>query len=58
MDAYQAELEAFIQMLVDDSEPEVTGLDGRMPVVIGSGCLEVVSRRPAGEAQRNRRWLK
>ena len=35
MDAYQAELEAFIHMLVDDSEPEVTGVDGRMPVVIG-----------------------
>ena len=35
MDAYQAELEAFIQMLVEDGEPEVTGMDGRMPVVIG-----------------------
>ena len=35
MDAYQAELEAFIQMLMDKSEPQVTGLDGRMPVVIG-----------------------
>ena len=35
MDAYQAELEAFIRMLVDDTEPEVTGMDGRMPVVIG-----------------------
>ena len=35
MDAYQAELEAFIEMLVEDKEPEVTGLDGRMPVVIG-----------------------
>ena len=35
MDAYQAELSAFVQMLIDDTEPEVTGLDGRMPVVIG-----------------------
>ena len=35
MDAYQAELSAFVQMLVNDTEPEVTGLDGRMPVVIG-----------------------
>ncbi len=35
MDAYQAELEAFIEALIEDREPPVTGLDGRFPVVIG-----------------------
>ena len=34
-EAYIAEMQAFIQAIVEDTEPLVTGLDGRMPVVMG-----------------------
>jgi myo-inositol 2-dehydrogenase/D-chiro-inositol 1-dehydrogenase len=34
-DAYIAEMQAFINAVQTDSDPPVTGLDGRAPVVIG-----------------------
>lgn len=34
-DSFATELQAFISAIVDDTEPPVTGLDGRMPVVMG-----------------------
>ncbi len=34
-EAYVAEMQAFIQAIVEDTEPLVTGVDGRMPVVMG-----------------------
>ena len=33
--AYIAELKAFVRCILDDTPPPVTGLDGRMPVVMG-----------------------
>lgn len=33
-EAYIAELRAFVQSIVEDAEPAVSGLDGRMPVVM------------------------
>jgi myo-inositol 2-dehydrogenase/D-chiro-inositol 1-dehydrogenase len=35
MDSYLAEMEAFIQAVHQDTEPLVTGMDGRIPVVMG-----------------------
>jgi myo-inositol 2-dehydrogenase/D-chiro-inositol 1-dehydrogenase len=35
VDSYVAEMEAFIQCVQRDEEPPVTGLDGRIPVVMG-----------------------
>lgn len=35
IDSYVREMKAFIQCILEDRAPPVTGLDGRMPVVIG-----------------------
>jgi myo-inositol 2-dehydrogenase/D-chiro-inositol 1-dehydrogenase len=35
MDAYLAEMKVFIDCIVQDTPPPVTGLDGRIPVVMG-----------------------
>ncbi|NEP85154.1 MAG: inositol 2-dehydrogenase, partial [Okeania sp. SIO3B3] len=35
MDAYVAEMEAFIQAIAHDGPVPATGLDGRIPVVMG-----------------------
>jgi myo-inositol 2-dehydrogenase/D-chiro-inositol 1-dehydrogenase len=35
MDSFVAEMEAFVTCVLEDTEPPVTGLDGRAPVVIG-----------------------
>ena len=35
MDAYAAEMRVFIDCIVQDSPPPVTGIDGRIPVVMG-----------------------
>ncbi|GAB4440596.1 MAG: inositol 2-dehydrogenase [Anaerolineae bacterium] len=35
MDAYAAEMRVFIDCILDDTPPPVTGLDGRIPVVMG-----------------------
>ena len=35
MDAYLAEMKVFIDCIVQDTPPPVTGIDGRIPVVMG-----------------------
>ncbi len=35
MDAYLAEMRAFVDCIINDTEPPVTGIDGRIPVVMG-----------------------
>jgi myo-inositol 2-dehydrogenase/D-chiro-inositol 1-dehydrogenase len=35
MEAYQAEMKAFIEAISQDTDPPVTGIDGRIPVVMG-----------------------
>ncbi|MCX6047161.1 MAG: Gfo/Idh/MocA family oxidoreductase, partial [Chloroflexi bacterium] len=35
MDSYVAEMRAFIESIQNDTEPLVSGLDGRIPVVMG-----------------------
>jgi myo-inositol 2-dehydrogenase/D-chiro-inositol 1-dehydrogenase len=35
VDSYVAEMEAFIQCVQLDMEPPVSGLDGRIPVIMG-----------------------
>jgi myo-inositol 2-dehydrogenase/D-chiro-inositol 1-dehydrogenase len=35
MDSYLAEMKAFISALLKDTQPLVTGIDGRIPVVMG-----------------------
>ncbi len=35
VDSYVAEVKAFVDCIVNDTAPPVTGLDGRMPVVMG-----------------------
>jgi len=38
-DSYIAEMTAFVECLRHDTEPSVTGVDGRMPVVMGYAAL-------------------
>ncbi|MDZ4698771.1 MAG: inositol 2-dehydrogenase [Rhodothermales bacterium] len=38
MDAYRAEMEAFVEAVVNDTPVPVTGRDGRMPAVIGKAA--------------------
>src|SRR3972149_131441 len=37
-ESYIAELRAFVECLRDDTPPPVTGMDGRLPVVMGLGA--------------------
>jgi myo-inositol 2-dehydrogenase/D-chiro-inositol 1-dehydrogenase len=37
-ESYIAELKAFVDCIGDDSEPPVTGRDGRAPVVLGKAA--------------------
>jgi myo-inositol 2-dehydrogenase/D-chiro-inositol 1-dehydrogenase len=39
-DSYIAEMQSFIRCIQDDTPPPVTGLDGRVPVVIGRAALK------------------
>jgi myo-inositol 2-dehydrogenase/D-chiro-inositol 1-dehydrogenase len=39
-DAYVAEMKEFIQAIVEDKQPSVTGIDGRVPVVMGLAALK------------------
>ncbi len=43
--SYVDELKAFVSAIVDDTEPLVTGLDGRAPVVIGKAALRSIQER-------------
>ena len=45
--AYQSELQAFIDAILEDTSPRVTGEDGRAPVVIGlTAQRSLVENRP------------
>jgi len=35
VDSYVAEMQAFIECVVEDTDPPVTGVDGRIPVIMG-----------------------
>ena len=39
-DAYLSEMQAFIRCIVEDTEPVVTGVDGRVPIVMGYAALK------------------
>lgn len=43
-DSYIAEMRAFVECIQRDSEPPVTGLDGRAPVLMGYAALESYRR--------------
>jgi len=40
MPAYIAEMEEFVDCVVNDKQPSVTGIDGRMPVVMAKAALK------------------
>jgi len=42
MDAYVAEMKAFVQAIQDDTPTVVSGMDGRIPVVMGLAALKSV----------------
>lgn len=47
LDAYVNEMRAFIDAIANDTEPEVTGIDGRIPVVMGLAAgLSYKENRP------------
>ncbi len=51
-EAYIAEMQAFIQAIVEDTEPLVTGVDGRMPVVMGYAAKQSLAEgRPVRVAE-------
>ena len=39
-EAYLSEMQAFIRCIVEDTEPTVTGKDGRVPIVMGYAALK------------------
>ena len=39
-EAYLSEMEAFIRCITEDTEPTVTGVDGRVPIVMGFAALK------------------
>lgn len=39
-DAYLSELRTFVQCILDDKQPPVSGMDGRVPVVMGYAALK------------------
>jgi myo-inositol 2-dehydrogenase/D-chiro-inositol 1-dehydrogenase len=46
-DAYVAEMQAFVEAIQNDTQPLVTGLDGRYPVVIGLAAAKSLrEKRP------------
>ncbi len=46
-EAYLAEMRAFLAAIIEDKEPEVTGLDARVPVVMAYAAKRsIVERRP------------
>ena len=47
MDSYVTEMRAFVQAIQNDSEPPVTGIDGRYPLVMGLAAAKSYhERRP------------
>lgn len=46
-DAYVAEANAFVQSIVNDTEPEVTGYDGKMALrLVNAGLKSILEKRP------------
>jgi myo-inositol 2-dehydrogenase/D-chiro-inositol 1-dehydrogenase len=46
-EAYLEEMRAFLKAISEDSEPEVTGWDGRIPVVMAYAAkLSITKQRP------------
>ena len=46
-DAYTAEAESFVRCIIDDTEPEVTGHDGKMALVlVNAGLTSILEKRP------------
>ena len=46
-DAYLAEAKAFISCILEDSEPKVTGHDGKMALVlVHEGLRSILEKRP------------
>ncbi len=46
-DAYKAEAQAFIDCIQDDTEPEVTGTDGKMALIlVNEGLRSILEHRP------------
>ena len=39
-DAFKAEIEAFIDYIQNDKEPEVTGIDGLIPALCAKACVK------------------
>lgn len=39
-EAYLSEMRGFIRCIIDDTQPLVTGLDGRAPIVMGYAALK------------------
>jgi myo-inositol 2-dehydrogenase/D-chiro-inositol 1-dehydrogenase len=47
VESYTNEMQAFVDCIIDDTPPPVTGLDGRMPVVMGYAAKRsIAERRP------------
>ncbi|MCF7929306.1 MAG: Gfo/Idh/MocA family oxidoreductase [Spirochaetales bacterium] len=47
IDAYRAEDQSFVQAILEDSEPEVTGIDGMRAVqVVNAGNKSITSKQP------------
>jgi myo-inositol 2-dehydrogenase/D-chiro-inositol 1-dehydrogenase len=47
IDSYVAEMRAFVQAIQNDTEPVVTGVDGRYPLVMGLAAAKSYrERRP------------
>lgn len=52
MDSFVAEMQEFSQAVREDTRPPVTGIDGRIPVVIGMAAkLSLVEKRPVRIAE-------
>ena len=47
IDAYKAEAQAFIDCILNDTEPEVTGKDGKMALIlVNQGLRSILEHRP------------
>ena len=47
LDAYRAEARAFIECILNDEEPQVTGRDGKMALIlVNEGLRSILERRP------------
>ena len=47
-ESFANEIRSFVQAVVEDKPTPVSGMDGRIPVVMAAGRAEIVRRAPAG----------